>query len=81
MSNLDALSRAQAARLLEMQQEARAMGEICEALVEADGLSPQPKTLERLERSRALEACIARLLGARSAAQPSKYAESETGRA
>lgn len=66
MNGLDRLNRAQAGRLLQLAQEARALAEIGEALALADGIDPHPATLERLERARTLERCIAGLLASRS---------------
>ena len=69
MSGLDQLSRAQAARLFQLAQDARAIAEIGEALALADGEWQHPATLERIERSHTLERCIEGLLAARATVQ------------
>ncbi len=80
MSGLDQLSRAQAARLLQLAEEARAIAEIGEALALLDGEWQHPATLERIERAHTLERCIAGLLAARAPVQRPPVAPGESGR-
>jgi hypothetical protein len=80
VNGLDQLSRAQAARLLQLAQEARAIAEIGEALALADGGWQHPATLERIERAHTLERCIEGLLAARAGAQRAPGAPGESGR-
>lgn len=80
MSGLDQLSRAQAARLLQLAQEARALAEIGEALALDDGEWQHPATLERIERANTLERCLAGLLAARATVQRAPGAPGESGR-
>jgi len=68
VTGLDTLKRAQAARLLAMLQEARAVAEIAESMALADGGWQHPATLERIERAQVLERSLLGLLAARAPA-------------
>lgn len=66
MSILDQLTRAQAAELLREARAVAALADLLEEQMCSEIGQVHPVTMERLQRARALQACIERLLTARA---------------
>jgi len=80
MTNLDTLRREQAARLLAILQEARAMTEIAESMALSQGDWQHPATLERIELAQVLERTLSALLAVRAPAPRPPSAAGQNGR-